>query len=192
MTSTTPNTPKTLGAYLRYMRIGHYRNPPYTMGGFLRLREDFLHTELQALLPKLSADQLWKVIDGVATIRGSFSKPVYERLHRKHKNYITADNGWLSPDGRFYPCEYHQHSWLASMFWKNETETYTENELEQEGWVKCQRVSDDWLGFWHRGGEKGLFDSKRVPAATEIQAKLVRDRCLETKSQMPYWAEEFR
>lgn len=58
--------------------------------------------------------------------------------------------GWLSPDGRFYPCIYMGHGWLAFKLVEGSddlrrraTGKDPERFLETEGWVKLAHTSDE-------------------------------------------------
>ena len=48
-----------------------------------------------------------------------------------------SDLGWLSPDGRFYGCDWTKHSTVASEYFGKD-----DLELEKEGWVKIFRSVD--------------------------------------------------
>jgi hypothetical protein len=52
---------------------------------------------------------------------------------------ITSNNGWLSPDGTFYPCNYSGHNDLADELCHGPTQ------IEQLGWVKicCFKLLTD-------------------------------------------------
>lgn len=55
--------------------------------------------------------------------------------------------GWLSPDGKFYPCKYHEHRGLAkslSAHYYNDIDN-GERKLETEGWIKV--YADGLLGY---------------------------------------------
>lgn len=51
---------------------------------------------------------------------------------------ITQDDGWLAPDGKFYPCAYGEHNELA---WR--LDMYS-REMEQLGWIKVQEGKFFW------------------------------------------------
>jgi hypothetical protein len=87
-------------------------------------------------------------------------------------DYVYSDSGWLSPEGKFYPCGYMEHvSLLGSL-------DLTQGAAEKAGWVKFGGGSI--YGF--------LWDHQAKP--TEIQKKLTRDWCLTTHTELPSWAEE--
>jgi len=46
------------------------------------------------------------------------------------QDQITSDNGWLDPEGRFYPCQYgeHVHTLMAL--------EVQEEEADRRGWIK--------------------------------------------------------
>lgn len=53
------------------------------------------------------------------------------------KEYYISDNyktGWLDRNGRFYGCDYEEHSFVARMCFHKE-----ESELEKEGWIKITK-----------------------------------------------------
>lgn len=51
---------------------------------------------------------------------------------------LSALNGWISPDGKFYPCPgYGQHEDTADRL------GHTGGELEKEGWIKIQDNQDE-------------------------------------------------
>lgn len=55
-----------------------------------------------------------------------------------------SEYGWVSPDGRFYGCDYHQHETIADHILH-----MPGSELERKGWVKIymdsfKRTKDWW------------------------------------------------
>ena len=70
----------------------------------------------------------------------------------EHYQNIAADwtVGWLSPDGRYYPCNWGEHSTLA--YHIGDGEVY----LESDGWARI--VSDD---------EDGYFIRRHFPSAEQ-------------------------
>jgi len=97
-------------------------------------------------------------------------------------------SGWLSPDGKFYPCPYWGHENLALALVEEE---YDDHEghggsiaLERRGWVKFAKSSltDEQLilGFLDR-------DNKIKPTAGQI--RMTVDFCLETGCEFPYWCQ---
>lgn len=59
----------------------------------------------------------------------------------KEKEY--SDSGWLSPKGKWYPCEYHQHALIVARLFDKEW-----CDLEQEGYVKVQcGIYIFWIGM---------------------------------------------
>jgi heat shock protein HspQ len=71
---------------------------------------------------------------GIPSI-GDYINQELEREKRptpKPTKNLKWDNGWLLPNGNFYPCEggTMEHIWLADRLGK------TENEAEQAGWIK--------------------------------------------------------
>ena len=51
--------------------------------------------------------------------------------------------GWVSPDGRFYGCDYTDHADVADLYFKK-----SERELEDEGWVKIWWSNFDHVRRW--------------------------------------------
>ena len=88
---------------------------------------------------------------------------------------ITAPNGWLSTDGKFYPCEYGQHARLgyAMKIIKGRTDVDWENIMEKAGWMKIQ------------GGKAYLWEK-----FTAKQRDLVFDWYVERDKPLPYWLED--
>jgi len=88
---------------------------------------------------------------------------------------ITAPNGWLSIDGKFYPCEYGEHARLgyAMKIIKGRTDVDWENIMEKAGWIKIQ------------GGKAYLWDK-----FTAKQRDLVFDWYVERNRPLPYWLED--
>jgi hypothetical protein len=145
--------------------------------------ENIVHAELLQLFPALTGPQAWNVIDGYGRLVGSRDKLLYEDIHPPMERYISADNGWLSPSGKFYSCRYGGHDHLAR--WLKETE----HGLEEEGWIKVQRhSSEDTYHFYHCKDFDG-WDTRDV-RPTETQIRLVRERCLELgrKDDIPWYA----
>lgn len=97
---------------------------------------------------------------------------------------ITSWTGWLSPDGKFYPCEWREHIYLADRINHHlnpeESEPVVggwEHRLEQRGWIKFS-------------GRDGLFKGDRP--ATERQNKKILEWCLgegKELTKLPYWLE---
>ena len=76
----------------------------------------------------------------------------FQSLDWSKTGYIMADSeyGWLSPEGKFYPCEYMEHDRVAYYLIKKPV-----SELEAEGWV---RVDDPGDGSGeHQGTYRSTF-----------------------------------
>lgn len=75
------------------------------------------------------------------------------------KDYLLAevdkyDTGWLAPDGRFYGCDYMNHSLFAEFVFKT-----NERDLEEKGYCKIYRsMLDGKLGFDHMPGGHSLTE----------------------------------
>lgn len=84
---------------------------------------------------------------------------------------ITSDTGWLSPEGKFYPCEYSGHVGLASRL------GFDEPRLEKMGWIKMQTGKFVWDFLGH-------FE------ATQKQRDAIFDWTQERGEKMPWLGEE--
>lgn len=84
----------------------------------------------------------------------------------EHSDTIDSDNGWLSPDGKFYGCQYHGHDALAY-----ELLGRGSYHLEDLGYAKIQRhpLNDEFAWAWHLGEWEGRIKP------TYIQKKMVVD-----------------
>lgn len=84
---------------------------------------------------------------------------------------ITQENGWLSRDGKFYPCRYWEHRDLA---WSL---GYDERNLETLGWIKVQKSGEDkhTMFYWE-------YDHFKP---TQAQIDLIFDYCTKNKQEMP-------
>lgn len=89
------------------------------------------------------------------------------------QNKITGNTGWLSPDGKFYPCGYAQHASVACAL--GLTDNPAAHGVEPAGWVRLG-VSDNRQYFF---GEHSLFN--------EMQNGLIRAYCAEKSIGLPYW-----
>lgn len=78
---------------------------------------------------------------------------------------ISHRFGWLSPEGRFYRCEWMEHIWLARALGSSEVE------LENKGWIKIEK------------GEAFIPDK----AATQRQLDLIFDFYAKDGREMPEW-----
>lgn len=91
-------------------------------------------------------------------------KPVKRKLP-EYGREISGPNGWLLPDGKFYPCGFQGHIETAYRL------GYEEREAEKLGWIKI---------------------SSQVIQASEIdpsqkQIDLIFDYCQKLGKGMPYW-----
>lgn len=86
---------------------------------------------------------------------------------------IDQDNGWLAPDGKFYPCDRTGHIQLLADLGLDPVMA------EVVGWVKI--ADGNVFGF--------LGDAKQA-RPTEIQIKRVVDYCLTGSHELPHWAQE--
>lgn len=79
---------------------------------------------------------------------------------------ITQDTGWLSPEGRFYPCSYYEHDSIAHRLGKSRWD------LDRLGWVVL-------------AGSEGIHRGNIE--VTQAQRDLVFDWCTSRKQELPYW-----
>jgi len=86
---------------------------------------------------------------------------------------IDQENGWLAPDGKFYPCARTGHVQAICDLGLNPAMA------EVIGWVKI--ADGNVFGF--------LGDAKQA-RPTEIQIKRVVDYCLTGSHELPHWAQE--
>jgi hypothetical protein len=129
-------------------------------------------------------DQIYDFIDGDAELVMVDGKLGTKPIEVKFYPTITNDNGWLSPDGKFYKCLFHGHSALARRI----TDDYNpESALEDEGYVKVQRRpwGDQTQWFFHSASS--CMNPKLKP--TGIQIKMVREFCAKHSIDDPYWSE---
>jgi len=89
---------------------------------------------------------------------------------------ITGPDGWLSPEGLFYPCAHYGHITLAYLLGfdprPQDIGQITRFEIEQAGWVK---VSADEFYRW----------STLDP--TQCQLDMIFDYCMVNKVALPPW-----
>jgi hypothetical protein len=79
---------------------------------------------------------------------------------------ITGDSGWLSPEGKFYPCRFMQHTALARALGHED-----EQPLTRWGWVRLS------MGHPPLPGDR---------PATQKQLDLLFDHL----GKLPFWAED--
>lgn len=96
---------------------------------------------------------------------------VLRKMHPP-EDKITHHTGWLSPDGKFFKCEYGQHNSTA------EIAGFDPFSEEAELWVRCFRFPDSGQVF---SGEHEKF--------TEKQNELIRLYCRENNKELPFWLE---
>jgi hypothetical protein len=63
----------------------------------------------------------------------------YEELDHSKTGLLKPDSvdGWLSPEGRFFGCDYYRHDAVAQLILKQ-----TVTDLERQGWL---RVTGYWI-----------------------------------------------
>lgn len=76
--------------------------------------------------------------DEVLAKESGYSKDEFIERHRQEVySYLVKPNstlGWLSPDGRFYGCDFAGHAMLAAEYFGKD-----DLALEEEGWIKVFR-----------------------------------------------------
>ncbi len=85
---------------------------------------------------------------------------------------ITSNTGWLSRDGKFYPCRWMEHVSMAIRLGDEE------GSLERKGWVKLAMHNGKQM-FW------GFFEPE--PPPTDDQRRMVGDYCTANGLKLPYW-----
>jgi len=90
---------------------------------------------------------------------------------------ITPPDGWLNPNGQFYPVRRAEHRAVAELLGSDEPS------LERDGWVKVCTSFDGKLLI--------LADDTAVSKGlvTPRQRRLVHDYCLERALMMPDWVD---
>lgn len=89
---------------------------------------------------------------------------------------ITQAAGWLSPEGKFYPCGYAQHAftvWALGLI-----DNPHHHGAEIDGWVRLGKTDDRQYFF----GEHTLFN--------DVQNASIRAWCAESGADLPYWLKE--
>ena len=87
----------------------------------------------------------------------------------KARHIIDNDHGWLSPNGKFYPCGYGEHILLADHL------GFEERELEKKQWMKLQR------------GDCFLPENEKP---SQKQRDMIFDWFTARKKSLPWWFEE--
>lgn len=99
--------------------------------------------------------------------------PAEDKIRR---NDSEGAQGWVSPEGKFYPCGYAQHALTA---WKlGLTDNPQNHSIEISGWAR--------LGV--TGGEQYFF-GEHVLFGEKVRAT-IKAYCLEQKIELPYWLRE--
>lgn len=68
----------------------------------------------------------------------------YSDLDHSYLLDPRSEYGWISPEGRFYGCDYHRHEDVASFIFRA-----SGAELEDKGWVRIYRNSFDGTKEWY-------------------------------------------
>lgn len=91
---------------------------------------------------------------------------------------ITQDNGWLDPEGRFYPCQYGEHVHTLM------TLSMKEEQVDQQGWIKIATSMTPECSDLP-GRNISIF-SRRFSRSTQAQMDRVFDRF----NWLPEWMKE--
>lgn len=82
---------------------------------------------------------------------------------------ITSSTGWLTPDGKFYPCRYGEHAWLADALGFHQ---------DDRSRVRCA----------HHMGEQWFFCDDDL--ITQKQKDLIAEFCITKKIKLPWWMQD--
>lgn len=139
---------------------------------------------LKEQAPELGEDAHYDFIDGKGRLEGKKGALTFVYVPPPFEREITAGNGWLSPDGKFYPCRYHEHSELAGKI-APKANAYAERALEEEGYVKVQTMIPERTWFFHRLD----LDGRGKPS--DVQIRMVVDYCYKIgkPDSIPLWSE---
>lgn len=103
-----------------------------------------------------------------------FDEPEPEPEPPEAFDSITTDSGWLSPDGRFYPCGWMEH--MATLDRLKRTGT----QADRQGWIKIQRGEAYSSYYTH--------DTGAPP--TQRQIDMLFDWFTEKGETLPAWITE--
>lgn len=149
-----------------------------------RRRMDLLATHA----PHLTENQRWDVVDGVAELYATKGQIHSRPVTLKFDLTITSDNGWLSPEGKFYGCKFHEHSDTAYKIMKGK-DSNPERTLEEKGWIKVQRrYEGDCQWFFRQYRD---FETESLPV-TKRQKRAITDYCVANKLMefLPHWIDD--
>lgn len=90
----------------------------------------------------------------------------------EHDKALASKNGWLSPDGKLYGCQYHEHDQLADSLGLQ----YSLAGIR--GWVKLQTQTT--ISTW----------SEPNSEATQAQIDVMFDWTQKHGGHMPHWLDE--
>jgi len=91
--------------------------------------------------------------------RESRSKPVV-------RDEITGTSGWLTPEGKFYPCAWMEHIRTVDAL------GFDERQVEKLGWIKIESTN-------------GAIAPEKEPTQAQINA--IWDWCQREGRECPYW-----
>ena len=124
-----------------------------------------------------SFDDVLRPLPGI----GRVAAEVQEEDHRKAeaakplpRDTITETTGWLSPEGKFYPCRYSQHNQTA---WDLDMEP---GHLDDVGWIRLQKRNEE---------EQNIFKKDYDAKVPDAQKALLVAFCTSQKIELPWWLE---
>lgn len=119
---------------------------------------------------------------GAKGLKGAIKMPT-------NKAEDKTSNGWLSPNGTFYSCDYCGHWRLAGSIIETEkiplkSEEDQEDKLEREGWLKLSGGKWSYIPF-------GNFTKKRdyhllkIKEISQKQIDYIMEWCMANKIKFP-------
>ena len=96
------------------------------------------------------------------------------RFYREFHLPITAlklSEGWLSPEGEFYPCDYGEHEGLATRITAVRYGALTGAEALRRQWIKVQQ-------YWYREPDGHITDAQRETAFQLAELASVEEKYL--------------
>lgn len=113
--------------------------------------KDIIHRKVDS---KIRKEKFFS--DNTNFLREQKGVAIAERKPQKSYPSIVRDTGWLSPEGKFYPCAYGEHAEIAFHL------GMPERQLEGLGWIKVQEKKFFWDFFGHakptQAQINGIFD----------------------------------
>ena len=130
---------------------------------------------------KSSRVDFWNFFDDIGTV---YTTPETNNDNKKIITEIeekTSDNtkyGWISPDGKYFHCNYQGHSSLAHDICFGLIDTNNpEHYLEEHGWCKIYKSLSDLKYSIYIGGNNVLTD-KQMKALEKLGLENFNKKCL--------------